>query len=199
MEDLSEELRNNLKSGAAVNISGYLRDLEKLSLTSNISTNSLILQFFAYYITDQLPHARLLWKRSPTSIKTTHELEKAWRIGKDLLKREYSAALQLLNSFHWIVAVDVVPMLRSKLLEDTRKRVAKSYISIEVARLTALLCCSIEETLYIAARWQWRIEDNYVFPVQVERESSKEVDESDILLITRLVGYLEQKQHIGVN
>ena len=60
MEDLSQELHKNLSSGAAINISGYLRDFEYHSLFSTPTTASLIFHLFSCYLTDELQNARLL-------------------------------------------------------------------------------------------------------------------------------------------
>lgn len=198
MDKLAEELHNNLRSGAAVNISGYLRQFEEAALTANVSLNSLILQLFACYITDKLIHAKLAWKRVPISLKTTPELEKTWKVGKDLLKKEYSSALALLNSYHWIVAADVVGLLKKKLIEDTKKRVAKTYVSIETSKFAEFLSVNLDQALEIAGNWGWRVENNYIFPIQVQKDYVKEVEERDISLITELVSYLEQKNHIGI-
>ena len=135
----------------------------------------------------------------PISLKATGELEKTWEVGKHLLKKEYSRAISLIISYHWIIAEDISKLLKNKLIEDTKKRVIKSYISIEISKLALLLSMQPKDTIDLVKRWNWEIKDNYAYPVHVEREFVKNVEENDILLITQLVGYLEQKMHIGID
>ena len=122
-----------------------------------------------------------------------------WEICKNLLKREYSRALVLVNNFHWVISVDIVKLLKNKILVNTKQRVAKSYISIEVRKLAEFVAMSVEDTTALVNQWGWSIKENYVFPVQAEKKTNKSVEEYDILLITQLVGFLEQQYHIGIN
>ena len=122
-----------------------------------------------------------------------------WEIGKNLLKREYSRALVLVNNFHWVISADIVKLLKNKILVNTKQRVAKSYISIEVRKLAEFVAMSVEDTTALVNQWGWNIKENYVFPVQAEKKTNKSVEEYDILLITQLVGFLEQQYHIGIN
>jgi hypothetical protein len=44
-----------------------------------------------------------------------------WEIGKNLLKREYSRALVLVNNFHWVISADIVKLLKNKILVNTKQ------------------------------------------------------------------------------
>jgi CSN8/PSMD8/EIF3K family len=197
MEDLSEELRKNLKSGAVLNISYYLRKFEENSLQAAPTTEIYILHLFAYYLTNNLQDARLLWKRIPSP--KSGELEKVWEIGKSLIRKDYSKAIHLINSFHWIVSADIVLMLRRKLIEDTRIRISKSYISIELNKLAEILSLNDGEIQFLIDKWGWKVENNFVLPVSAPKNYVRNVEDRDVLLITQLVAFLEQKNHIGIN
>lgn len=198
MEDIYKELASNLNSGAAVNITEYFRKFEEISLNSIPSRESLTFYLFSCYLTDNLIHAKMLWKRIQVSLKGPCELEKVWEIGKLLIKGEHSRALNLINTYHWILSQHVVLMLKSKLIEDAKKRIARSYSSLEIGQFAKALDCDNNEAMNTASRWGWEVKQGFVFPCSVERQVNRAAEERDVRLISQIVGYLEQKYHIGI-
>ncbi|OMJ96234.1 hypothetical protein SteCoe_194 [Stentor coeruleus] len=199
MEDIYKELASNINSGAAINISEYFRKFEEISLNSMPSRESLIFYLFSCYLTDHLIHAKMLWKRIPNSLKGPSELEKVWEIGKFLIKGEYSKALILINNHHWILSQHIILLLKRKLIEDAKKRIARSYLSLEVGQFAKVLDCDNNEAINTAGRWGWEVKQGFVFPCSVERQANRAAEERDVRLITQIVGYLEQKYHIGID
>ncbi|OMJ75927.1 hypothetical protein SteCoe_24822 [Stentor coeruleus] len=199
MEDIYKELANNINSGAAINISEYFRKFEEISLNSMPSRESLIFYLFSCYLTDHLIHAKMLWKRIPNSLKGPSELEKVWEIGKLLIKSEHSRVLNLINTHHWILSQHIILMLRKKLIEDTKKRISRSYSSLEVVQFAKYLDCDNNEAVNTAGRWGWEVKQGFVFPCNIERQVSRATEERDVRLISQIVGYLEQKYHIGID
>jgi hypothetical protein len=199
MEDLYSELARNLNSGAAVSISQYLRNFEELEYTSESSKESFIFHLFACYITNNLVHGKLLWKRIPSSQKTPGELEKVWLIGKSLLQNQIPAALKTINTTHWMVSEHIVKILKSKLIEDTKKQIESSYISIELQILSEYLASSKQEVLDYIKKWGWRVDGDFVYPTQNRQKTTRVVEDHDIYVVTQLVNYLEQKIHLGLN
>lgn len=199
MEDLYRELSKNLNSGAAVSISQYLRKFEELEYISDSSKESLIFHLFSCYITNNLVHGKLLWKRISPSQKTPGELEKVWLIGKCLLQNRVASALQTINNTHWVLSEHIVKILKSKLIEDTKKRIESSYISIELTKITEYLACTKAEAESLCKAWGWKVENEFVYPCKRSVRSSRVVEDHDIYVVTQLVNYLEQKFHLGVN
>lgn len=199
MEDLYRELSKNLNSGAAISISQYLRKFEELEYTSDFSKESLIFHLFSCFITNNLVHSKLLWKRIPQSQKTPGELEKVWLIGKSLLQNRTPSALQTINSTQWVLSEHIVKILKSKLVEDTRKRIESSYISIELSKISEYLACNKSEAESLCKTWGWKVEGEFVYPCKRSVRNSRVVEDHDIHVVTQLVSYLEQKLHLGVN
>lgn len=199
MENLYQELANNIHSGAAVSISQYLREFERISLSNASTKESLIFHLFACYITDQLSHARLLWKRTPNNIKIPGELDKVWELGKHLINHEHAKALHLINSYHWILSSDVIKILKTKLISDSKRRISSAYTSIPILKISEQLGINENATLELLKAWGWNTEYGYVFPTSAQIDSNRVAEERDIEVITELVGFLEQKYHIGIS
>ena len=199
MEEPYRELAQNLQSGAAISISQYLRKFEDDELTKSSSKETFTFHLFACYITGNLIHSRLLWKRAPKSLKGPGEIDKVWEIGKNLLKSNIPSALKLINSHHWILSEHIVKLLKKKLVEDSKKRIQSSYISIEISKFAEYFAVTKAEALNLCSTWGWKVDQEFVYPVQGNPRRPRGIEDHDINVITELVNFLEQKVHIGID
>ena len=199
MEEPYRELAQYLHSGAAVSISQYLRKFEEDELIKSPSKETFTFHLFACYITGNLIHSKLLWKRAPKSLKGPGEIEKVWEIGKYLLKSNIPSALKLINSHHWILSEHIAKLLKKKLFEDIKKRIQSAYISIELSKFAEYFSVPQGEARTLCQTWDWKIEQEFVYPVQASPRRPRGIEDHDINIITELVNFLEQKAHIGID
>jgi hypothetical protein len=199
MEDPYRLLAQNINSGVAVSVSQYLRQFEQDEMVKAESKETFTFHLFACFITGNLVHARMLWKRAPKAMKGAGEIEKVWEVGRNLLKSNIPAALKVIHSYHWILSEQIVKLLRQKLFEDQKKRMQLSYICLELLKVAEHLALSKSEAVEQVERWGWKIEDDFVYPAPLQPRRPRGIEDNDISVITQLVNYLEQKVHIGID
>ncbi|XP_067127328.1 COP9 signalosome complex subunit 8 [Centruroides vittatus] len=139
-------------------------DLEKRELESpgGIATPQTYGQLLAIYLfQNDLPNAKLLWKRIPQGVKEANpELGQIWIVGQKLWNRDFPELYKSLD-VEW--PEHILPIMKA-LMESTRTRAlhlaAKAYSSISIEDASLFLGLPPDKTIEEAVAFGWTNDRN---------------------------------------
>jgi len=175
-------------------------DLERQELESGGTCSSQVYgQLLAVYLlTNDLPNAKLLWKRIPANLKEeTVELKAIWTIARALLERKLSEVYGLLKAHEWPTYIrNIMACLQERTRERVLQLIGQSYSHITVEYFRQLLgVSSEEEILQIIKDTDWKVDaaSNHVLPTRIvaEEESDKDTSQEQLQKLTEYVAFLE--------
>ncbi|KAH9421767.1 COP9 signalosome complex subunit 8 [Dermatophagoides pteronyssinus] len=151
-----------------------------------------------YLLINDLPNAKLLWKRIPNEIKQSNpEIQAVWNVGVKLFKRELSDIYSLVDSVEWPLHLKNI---MNCIKEATRNRmlnlIGKAYSYIRLDDVSSFL--GYDETQTIekihALGWQYDCDTRFVTPKKMPNtmdDSSNSTLDELMIKLTELVSFLE--------
>ncbi|XP_027197722.2 COP9 signalosome subunit 8 [Dermatophagoides pteronyssinus] len=151
-----------------------------------------------YLLINDLPNAKLLWKRIPNEIKQSNpEIQAVWNVGVKLFKRELSDIYSLVDSVEWPLHLKNI---MNCIKEATRNRmlnlIGKAYSYIRLDDVSSFL--GYDETQTIekihTLGWQYDCETRFVTPKKMPNtmdDSSNATLDELMIKLTELVSFLE--------
>ncbi|KAF7488665.1 COP9 signalosome complex subunit 8 [Sarcoptes scabiei] len=173
---------------------------QELKSSLNETVSPLVYgQLLAIYILiNDLPNAKLIWKRIPKDIKENHkEIVLAWNVGVKIIQRDWAAIYPMIDSVDW---PNHLKNIMSCLKESTRERmlisIGKAYSSIKLSDICAALGLDKIETIQKIKTFDWEIDEDgeYVKPkrlIETSAESSQIMMEELTSKLTDFVSFLE--------
>ncbi|CAG2114279.1 unnamed protein product [Medioppia subpectinata] len=179
--------------------SALATDLERQELQSigGIASPQIYGQLLAIYLLlNDLPNAKLLWKRIPMSVKTeNHELSHIWDIGVKLWNRDLAAIYPLLSTYEW---PNHLKNVMKCIADTTRKRamnlISKGFTSISLDEVIHYIGLTEEKAIESieSVGWSLDMDCRLVKPSKpthcVEELSSSE---EQLAKLTEYVAFLE--------
>jgi hypothetical protein len=147
--------------------SNYLnlaRNLEQQELSSGGSCSAQVYaQLLAIYLlSNDLPNAKLLWKRILMVIKKDNQdLQALWTIGQQLIKRDLAGVYDSIDCHQWPAYLNnIIRELRQQTRFEAISLVTKSYTYIHRQRLQQLTCSKTDEEFQeLIDKKNWILDD----------------------------------------
>ncbi|XP_054168103.1 COP9 signalosome complex subunit 8-like [Oppia nitens] len=176
-----------------------ISDLERQELQSvgGMASPQIYGQLLAIYLLcNDLPNAKLLWKRIPANVKTENpELSHIWEIGIRLWNRDLPTIYPLLASYEW---PNHLKNVMKCIGETTRKRalnlISKGFTSISLDEVIHYIGLSKEETIEKIRSLGWTIDmtTNFVIPSKISNNVEELTSsEEQLAKLTEYVAFLE--------
>ncbi|KAI2804665.1 COP9 signalosome complex subunit 8 [Blomia tropicalis] len=184
------------------NYTSMVLHLERQELESS-KTGSASPQIYGqllaiYLLINDLPNAKLLWKRIPKDIKESNsEIQAVWDVGIKISLRQFSSIYSLIDQTQWPSHLNNI---MNCIKESTRDRlltlISKAYTSYEFKDLVLCLGLSETETMEKISKLGWTYEHDNGFVVPTKQDSSNDdapVPSFDQLMtkLTEYVSFLE--------
>lgn len=171
-------------------------ELENAQSSGMVLDPSFYLQYlFSCLFLGNLVQARFLWKRLPSEFKSDHELTSAWAVGKALIKRKYPDVYRHLDTGRWRMAEDLAQLFRAQFVERMTQLVAKAYSSLRVQQAAAMLGMTPANVTSFATSKGWTVTGDIIRPKAEEGGAAKQVKAQEVERVTRMLNFLEQKEH----
>jgi len=138
----------------------------------------------SYLLCFDLINARYLWKRIPSSVKSTNiELNGLWKIGRALWLKSYADVYSAIREFSWPEPLKSLVLL----LEDSFRKqmfvfISKSYTSILLSDACLYLGLPSDQTVLLATEHGWTYDSTAQMLNPKAMEESKEYSTSLIHL-----------------
>lgn len=170
-------------------------DLEKQELDApgGVAAPQLYAKLLAIYLLQyDLCNAKFLWKRVPTSCKTTlPELAFIWGVGKAMWQRDFPAVYKALQATQWSENVSpIMTALHNEVRKRAEKLVCLAYTSLSVSTAAGLMGYTPDEV--VAQHKDWIVESQMIMPIRLP-QSPVQVTSSEEQLskLTEFVSFLE--------
>ncbi|CAE1150404.1 COPS8 [Acanthosepion pharaonis] len=137
-------------------------ELQELESPGGIAAPNVYINLMAMYLLrNDLCNAKFLWKRIPSSIKSSHpELGHMWSVGQKMWQRDFPGIYEVLNR-EW--PENLKPTMNA-LHESTRRRainlVSKAYSSINMDTFATLVSVPLADVNKVAKAEGWTTDDD---------------------------------------
>ncbi|XP_075212008.1 COP9 signalosome subunit 8 [Lycorma delicatula] len=180
------------------NLNTLADELEKQELDApgGVPPAQLYARLLAIYLyQNDLCNAKFLWKRIPASTKSSHiELSNIWAVGRAMWQRDLPAVYTTISSTEWSDNVaNIMRALHGEIQRRATELISRAYSSLGVNTLSALLGCSADEALRIAAQKNWEVDSSkIIIPTRPFSSPAQATSSEDQLYkLTDFVSFLE--------
>jgi len=154
-------------------------------------------QLLAYLIENETEHARFLWKRIPSVVKTNDpEVCAVWEIAKNVLSRNYTGIYNAINAFQWSLQTEsLVRVLTEKFRQQTVELVGNAYSNIDVEDFATLTGTDPQSAIAVASQkgWEHEPDSNSLLPKHDVGAKVQKTGLDQLQQLTEYVVWLEQK------
>ncbi|XP_030758482.1 COP9 signalosome complex subunit 8-like [Sitophilus oryzae] len=183
----------------ASNIDKIVEDLERqeLEAPTGIASPQVYSRLLAFYLyQNDLCNAKFLWKRIPSSIKSSNpEIGCIWTVGQHLWKSDFTATYTSLNAVSWS---DTVSEIMKNVQDVVRSRavdlISQAYSSITLDTVSAMTGLPPDVCAAACSERGWRVEHEtkMIYPIRkIPDPIVQPSSEDQLYKLTDFVSFLE--------
>ena len=169
----------------------------------NFELTEMVAVYFllSCYVTDNIDRALFFIQRLPVSyLKKSEgsEITRALALSRFMYTKNYKKSFELIRNSNWRESSELVRILENKLTWEAKMHIQKNYRTVSVDSMIDLF--GIQDVNEITRILGFPLEDGYFkIPPRRDAKAIKEINESDIERITKLLVFLEEKPPVKTN
>jgi len=147
---------------------------------------------------NDITNARFCWKRIPSQLKNSNQLQNVWKLATMVNKKDFKGFYSTVSSTQW--APDIKPFiehLNNAQRTQNQNLIQKTYSSVALSQCADMLGLTTADTQTHLDKLGWEVKDNHVNPAPATNTSSKlhETTTTQLDQLTDYIIHLEDKFH----